>query len=165
MRRLRLVMIGAVIAMMGSAVSAYAQTAPFTLTLRADKTTVISGRPIRLEITIKNLSDHNVDCSSAMMSDGVNMSFGYNVIGPSGEPARRIPRTQPYTRSGSVYLCTLPPGKSSYVLSSSRINALYDMREPGIYRVRVRRWTKGHLAVWSNTVQIRVLPQTGHSKG
>jgi len=143
MRVIRLALIAAVVPTMCSYTAAQTHKAPFTLTISTDTPTVKSGSAVSINIAMMNTSNHDVSCSKVYMDSGVDMSYHYDVMGPLGERISKGIRKHPELEAGSIFPCTLEPGKSSIVPSTSRISALFDMSKPGMYAVQVWRKVKG----------------------
>lgn len=155
---LRSVLIAIIAAVTCVCGTAQTHNTPFVLAINTDTPTVKSGSAVSINILMTNTSGHDVSCTKAYTKNGVNMSYRYDVIGPSGKPAGERARKHPELEAGSIYPCTLGPGKSSVIASTSIISALFDMSKPGKYSVQVSRRVEGAAPIRSNKIQITVTP-------
>jgi hypothetical protein len=119
----------------GTAVMAYAQVAPFTLTLRTNKSQVVAGGPVDLIVVMTNTSDHEVDCTYNF-SNALDRNFRYDVTDEEGRPVPQIEKK--YHGGSDVSPCILAPGQSTPT-GGGRISVLYDFSRPGKYTIQVAR--------------------------
>jgi hypothetical protein len=147
---------------LGVASIAYSQTLhpPFTITIGADKSEVKAGDPVDLNIAMKNISDHEVDCGGAP-SNALDRRYAYDVVYEDGQAAPKIVKKHPEIgETGSIWRCVIKPGETA-TAAGGRISQLYDFSRPGKYSIQVSR----HVAfdahsdvVKSNTIVITVVP-------
>lgn len=156
--------------MLGIAGIAYSQTSqqPFAITISTDKPQVKQGDIVLINITMKNTSDHDVDCTGNP-SNALDRNFVYDVVDEDGRPVPIIEKK--YHGGSSIWLCTIKPGETSHS-AGGLISRLFDFSRPGKYTIQVSRpiWgddqrpgTDGMVqnntpVVKSNTITITVLP-------
>jgi hypothetical protein len=123
------------IAIFGTAVVAYSQTAPFTIVLSAAKSQIRAGDPVDLVIIMTNTSDHDVDCTYNY-SNALDRNYVYDVTDEKGQPVQTIEKKH---HGGSDILpCILKPGQSTQT-GGGRISVLYDFSHLGKYNIEVSR--------------------------
>lgn len=123
------------IAMFGTTIMAYSQTAPFMLVLSAAKSVVQSGDPVDLRVVMINTSDHDVDCTTNG-SNALDLSYEYEVGAEKGHPVRKIEKE--HHGGSSILPCVLKPGQSD-TPSGGRISVLSDFSRAGVYTIQVSR--------------------------
>ena len=155
------------LALIGTAVMACSQSAPFTLTLRANKSTEVADSQVFVSAKMTNISDHDVDCTEAEI-DGTLVSYEYDVRDENGKPIDLRDKSLPYSSPGHTGKhwdkCNLEPGKSREI--ALIVSFRYDLSKPGKYSIQVARrsstdsegFRAGEL-VRSNTVVVTVLPK------
>ncbi len=121
--------------MLGTALMAYCQSAPFAVTLSADKYQVTAGSPVDLIVVMTNKSEHDVDCT-VNGSNALDRNYVYEVTDEDGQPVPKIEKK--YHGGSSVWPCVLKPGQSS-LPGGGRISVLYDFSRPGKYTIQVSR--------------------------
>jgi hypothetical protein len=139
--------------------SGFGQTAkpPFTITISADKPTVVAGSHVYIKIKLTNTSDHNVDRSTAY-SNGLDRKYIYDVRDEDGKSVEK-PGEHHELNGVSLAMGELAPGDS--VDGETRITTLYDLTKPGQYTVQLSRYIgndEKQGVVQSNTITITVLP-------
>jgi hypothetical protein len=145
----------------GAVHSAAARPQPFSITIRPEPAKAKAGSQIVVEIEMKNLSDHNVDCSKSFVN-AVDIAFRYDIRNARGKPLPKRTRKHPELGEvGSGYPpCTLKPGETT--TSSAVISMLYDLTKPGRYTIQVSRpLTDEHTEpgrVYSNKITVTVTP-------
>lgn len=130
---------------------------PFTITISVDQPRIKAGSEAWITVKMTNTSDHEVDCT-AMLVNGVDRRFHYDVEDESGKPMRKQD-LHPENYPGSVQMCTLEPGHS--VSHQTRISWLDDLTKPGEYTVQLSRGageTEEEGTVKSNKITITVTP-------
>ena len=135
---------------------AIAQTAkdPFSITISADKPTVVAGSRVYIRIKLTNMSDHVVDCSSAMVG-AFDRRYLYDVLDENGKSMIKTD-----IDPERYQFCNLDPGESTGNGERS-ISWLYDFTKPGTYTVQLSRFIgndEKQGAVKSNTITITVIP-------
>ncbi len=123
------------LALLGTAVMAYPQTAPFTITLSADKYQVVAGGPVDLIVVMTNTSNHDVDCT-VNGSNALDRNYVYDVTDEEGRPVPKIEKK--YHGGSSIWPCILKPGQTD-TPGGGRISVLYDFSRPGKYTIQVSR--------------------------
>jgi hypothetical protein len=121
--------------MLGTAFMAYAQTAPFTLTLGAARYEVKVGDPVDISVVMTNTSDHDVDCTT-VSSNALDRSYEYDVRNEQGQRVKKIEKE--HHGGSSIWPCVLKPGQTD-TPSGGRISVLYDFSRPGKYTIQVFR--------------------------
>lgn len=110
------------------------QKAPITVTISTPTPVVKSGAPIRIDVSVLNASDQPVRILKALGSDGqaefVNRVQVYDAHGK--------PLPHATGRHSAISRKTIPlePGKSAN--DFLMLTGLYDLLNPGLYRVVVR---------------------------
>ena len=109
--------------------------APFSLDISAVKSSVKAGSDVWIKVTMTNISNHSVDCSSAYVN-GIDRRLRYNIRDGKGNSTEKHSE-HPETIPGSILMCNLDPG--SHITNESRISWLHDLSHPGQYEVQVFR--------------------------
>ena len=135
---------------------AIAQTAkdPFSITISADKPTVVAGSRVYIRIKLTNMSDHVVDCSSAMVG-AFDRRYLYDVLDENGKSMIKTD-----IDPERYQFCNLDPGESTGN-GERLIRWLYDFTKPGTYTVQLSRFIgndEKQGTVKSNTITITVVP-------
>jgi hypothetical protein len=156
MKRLALPLICAVTAFVGGS---FGQTAkdPFSITISADKPTVVAGSRVYVRIKLTNTSDHVVDCSTAMVG-AFDRRYLYDVLDENGKSMIKTD-IGPERYPGSYQFCNLDPGESTGNGERS-ISWLYDLTKPGTYTVQVSGFIgndEKQGVIKSNTITITVV--------
>jgi hypothetical protein len=135
--------------------------------LRAPQSTIKSGAPLNLEITLKNISDQVIHVDEDVSSKG---ELTYTVIvhdrDQNEAPSTRYNRTlrgkvapgDPISiiQTSSIAV-TLQPGKN--LVDKLDVADLYDLSRPGLYSVWVERVDPvTHQMVMSNKISVTVEP-------
>jgi hypothetical protein len=145
---------------------------PFSVSIRPQRESVVQGRDVILEITLKNIS------GKIMTVKIFPSQYAYtlDVTRPDGQPATMTENGRNIVKNGAEEMKPSPyvdmRGYLSVTLLPSqvfdkdtiRVDDLYDVWTPGVYSVRVRRVIPDHLGkgeVESNTVNITVTPDPG----
>jgi hypothetical protein len=140
---------------------AQAAESAFSLTITAPRDTVKSGGDLRLDISLKNISDR--DQSVAYTSPEV--TFDIRAFDFAGKPVGKTPSHRAvrgddgsWNWSGSAIISTFKPGKE--VHQEVSLQKLFDLDRPGKYTVEVRFLdVLGNKAiVKSNTITVTVTP-------
>ncbi len=145
---------------------------PFSVSIHPQRESVVQGRDVILEITLKNVS-------GKIMTVKISPSqyaYALDVTRPDGQPAtmtengRNIVKNgaeemkpSPYVDMRGYLSVTLLPGQV-FDKDTIKVDDMYDVWTPGVYSVRVRRVIPDHLGkgeVESNTVNIIVTPDQG----
>lgn len=134
---------------------------PFSITISPQPAEAKAGSQIGVGIQMRNLSDHDVECTVAP-SNGVDRAYRYEVWDASGKLLPRRKRKHP--EIGETFSirppCSLKPG--GVTDSSAIISTLYDLTSPGTYTVRVSRPIKDQDSksgmIYSNKIKIAVTP-------
>jgi hypothetical protein len=138
--------------------SGSATQGPFSITIRAEKPVVRAGSDIWIKIQMTNMSNHDVDCSSAYVN-GIDRRYQYDIRDGGGSSMKKTSE-HPELVPGQFQLCTLKPGEST-TSRDSRISWLHDLSRPGKYLVYVSRGVSDDEKdgfVKSNTITITVTP-------
>lgn len=142
---------------------------PFAVSIRPQHESVVQGRDVILEITLKNIS---VKILTIKIFPS-QYAYTLDVTRPDGQPAVMTENGRNITKNGveemkpSPYVdmrghlsVTLLPGQV-FDKDAIRVDDMYDVWTPGIYSIKVRRsipdyYGKGE--VESNTVNITITP-------
>lgn len=154
--------------LLGTAVMAFPQTAPFTVALSATKSQIKAGEPVDLIVVMTNISDHEVDCTSNG-SNALDRNYEYDVTDEKGQPVRKIEK-EPHGGS-SIWPCVIHPRQTA-LAAGGRISVLFDFSHPGKYTIQVSRGVWGDenrpgtfessgykYFVKSNTIAVTVFPK------
>jgi uncharacterized cupredoxin-like copper-binding protein len=125
--------------LLGTAVMAFPQTAPFAIALSAAKSQVKAGEPVDLIVVMTNTSDHEVDCTSNG-SNALDRNYEYDVTDEKGQPVRKIEKE--HHGGSSIWPCVIKPGQTA-LATGGRISVLYDFSQPGKYTILVSRGVWG----------------------
>jgi hypothetical protein len=159
--------------MLGSAGIVYSQTSqePFSITIRTEKPKVRAGDPVYIDVSMKNISDHDVDCT-INAGNALDNNYRYDIIDETGQTIPKTPKKHPEIGDdSSIWPCIIKPGETS-PKTGGLVSILYDLTRPGKYTVQVSRgvWGDGNRpgtagrgdnnqpVVKSNTITITVLP-------
>jgi hypothetical protein len=144
--------------------------APFSLTVSVPHSSVKVGDEITVEITIQNISDHDIYHVRTVMGGDVvtQSSIKTSVRDSEGNPVaetpfgRRAHDTEPRTHpeGGSVFSdrTLLKPGDKTH--EGRELSKEYDLSKPGKYTVQASQvdWKSGETVV-SNVVTVDVSDQ------
>jgi hypothetical protein len=160
--------------------TADAQTAPqpFSLTISAAHESVKAGAPIVVEISFKNISDHNIRCTGRPEGPTHGELIGFRPVVRDAEGME-----PPLTKLGRLEFGRKKPGEDdhdAYMIESAagtwlrpggvmtpviKLNELYDLSVPGKYTVQVLHGGYDLLGshddkteAKSNTITVTVVP-------
>jgi hypothetical protein len=169
--RVRRLLVGGVsfaLALFG-AVFAQSGGSPFSLTVSAATATIREGGELRVQVTMKNITNHDIGIALPRGDDSAEDSYEIEVLDEKGEPApdtafsrdRKDPgdARHPRVRVGSTVIDTLKPGAE--LKDEAVITKLYDLTMAGKYVVRFSRRIEeeqGGGTVKSNAITITVVP-------
>lgn len=156
-----------------NSMSSWAQEASFSVTIATPANVVKIGSDIRIDITIKNTSDHEIDLPRSVRTD---LGEWFTDVEVSDEKGNAMPETKYYRvlRGKDTYDNEPRPdgkfapkvqqtfGLSGYSVKPGAnlrdgtvLNKLVDLTRPGKYTIRVRRRDEGtKLSVTSNTITV-----------
>ena len=159
--RLRYVKYHALISLAGILVSSAAQTSQptFSVTIAAAQGPFQAGSPIKIDITIKNVSDHEIRVEREAIQSMGESTHEFDVRDSNGNP---VPETRYYRRFKDPLTwhnyrrSILAPGGTAK--DEVTLNKLYDLSIPGEYTVQARRHNDFYSGEWvkSNTIKITV---------
>jgi hypothetical protein len=122
----------------------------------------MAGDPIKMAITMKNISDHDITMSKWVGNSQAELNYEIIVRGNNGE----MPIETRYKNvikeggiGGSRKIFPLKPGEE--ITETSNINKLYDLSRPGEYTIQVEKElpaSEGKGMAQSNTITITVTP-------
>ncbi len=138
-----------------SVVSARAQsTEPgYLLALSAPSASLTAGADIKVDVTMKNTSDHDV---FYMVDPSGKLSpFSFDVRDAQGGAVPKVPRKPGPGASGSYFRATLHPGES--IQRERTLGKEFDLSKPGRYTIHVER-QDDDVVVRSNVITITVVP-------
>jgi hypothetical protein len=145
---------------------AFAQSggAPFSLTLSAATTSIRQGGELRVKVTMKNMTSHNIGFVVPRGDDTAEDSYEIEVLDEKGKPApdtafSRDRKEPGRFEAGSDVIDTLKPGGE--LKDEAVITKLYDLTMAGKYVVQFSRRVEaeqGGGMVKSNAITITVVP-------
>jgi hypothetical protein len=140
--------------MVGVALAGAQSTGPaYSLSLNVPSTSLSVGADIKVHITMKNTSDH--DLFYRVDPSGKLLPFSFDVRDSQGAAVPKMPRRPGPGASGSYFRGTLHPGES---IERDRIlGKEFDLSKPGRYTIHVER-QDDDVVVRSNVVTITVVP-------
>lgn len=159
--------------------SVYAQEVPrvqgpqsrFSLTIKAEETTVKSGSPVWVDVTVQNHAGKDISIYTDNSPDQGGLVYKVDVSDTTGT---RAPETQfgrriqghetleershdDYTIVDSGGLVILKANKPT--IDRVNVSRLYDLSRPGKYKIQFRRFDDARKAlVSSNTITVTVTP-------
>jgi hypothetical protein len=110
---------------------------PFKIAITADSPTVVAESDVWIKVSLTNTSDHDLKEGVAYITGNIDSSFQFEVRDNHGKlvPKRAYPH--PELATGSVGFRTISRGET--LTQGQLVSALYDMRKPGKYTIRVFR--------------------------
>src|SRR5215510_10958077 len=131
------------------------------ITIVAAQNSVMAGDPIKITVTMKNMSDH--DITMVAVGNNSKAELNYEIIAreKNGEMVdeTRYGKGLKGGVAGSRKLFTLKPGAE--ITETCNINKLYDMSMPGEYVIQVEKElpaSEGKGTIKSNTITVTVTP-------
>jgi hypothetical protein len=139
---------------------AQSSAAPFSITIAAAQTEEKSGSEVRVNLTLKNVSNRNitVELTSPLCDYTVEVRDRAGKVAPDTE-LKRVQNCESGRVKGRDIIGQLKPNES--IKDEIPVSQLSDMSQPGEYSVQVlRRASKefGEVVVKSNTIKITVTP-------
>lgn len=135
---------------------------PFSLTLSTPTANVESGSVVQIMIAMKNLSDHDVDCTPNE-TNRLDTAFEYDVRDGDGKPVESWEKKHPEV--GQVFSPRMPrslkPGET--INTGEVISSHYNMTQPGEYTIQVSRRISNDAkdgVVKSNKITVTVVDST-----
>jgi hypothetical protein len=128
----------------------------FSIVITTDNPVVKAGSDVLIKIQMKNISNHDMDCTMAP-ANGLDRKYRYDIRDAQGRPAVKVSRSHPELESGSIFPCTLKPGESTPAVDNS-ISWIYDFTRPGKYLVQVSRDDSKEGLAKSNKITLTVQP-------
>jgi len=142
-------------------IQSHAPEQSLKITIAAAQNSVMAGEPIKIAVTMKNISDH--DIKLVAMGSNSTAELNYEIIArdKNGEMLNETIYGKGLKGgvAGSRKLFTLKPGAE--ITETSNINKLYDMSMPGEYVIQVEKElpaSEGKGTVKSNTITVTVTP-------
>jgi hypothetical protein len=124
----------------------------FEVRISTPKTTVNAGSPIRLAISLKNVTDKTVSVALNSSDVGVGRTFeiavldSYGAALPMLQKAAPLPGEKPLPKTFSGG--TLPVAPGHQIVRTVDLNRLFDLSKTGTYTVQVKK-IESH----TNTIQ------------
>lgn len=138
--------------------SQQANNPPFKIAITAEKSTIVAGADVLVDVSLTNTSNQNVE-ETVMYEDGIGLdsTLRFEVRDEHGKlvPKRVYPNEE--FRAGSFRVHTIPAGQT--LTQPQPVSALYDMRKPGKYTIQVWR-PDSKYDIKSNIVTVTVTPTT-----
>jgi hypothetical protein len=132
---------------------------PFSLSIKATQDTVKLGLPVSIEITKKDISNHEINNTTIrgtlpyeieVKDDGGNLR-------PETEEFRQIKKSKSEDRSFSVTFASLKPGESAR--DRVDVNKYFDFSQAGKYKIQVSEGdAESKTTVKSNIVTVTITP-------
>jgi hypothetical protein len=132
-----------------------ANNPPFKIAITAESPTVVAGSNISIKVSLTNTSDHDIREGIMYKRGNIASIYRFEVRDEHGKlvPKRVYPHSE--LETGSVKFGTISPEET--VTEDQEVSALYDMRKPGKYTIRV--WKRDpKYDIKSNIVTITVTP-------
>lgn len=142
---------------------AYSQQKPFVVNISTPKTTVTSGAPLPLNITLKNISDHTIWVPINSADVGIGRTFEITACDSSGKKVPNIAEArpmagekhQPQTFTGGIL--PVDPGKE--ISRKIDLESIFDLSRAGTYTIQVRKVEQQTKTIQeSNILTITVIP-------
>jgi len=140
-----------------------AQETPFSLTIGTPQQVVKAGSEVRVDVVLKNTSDHEITLLRSPGTGRGELEFESDVLSEKGNPASQTKYGHGLKKSGldavegSRIMFRLQPGETYE--DSMSLNKLYDLSKPGKYRIELHKRVPDHLGqgvVKSNALVITV---------
>ena len=131
--------------------------APFKIAITAEKSTVVAGDDVTIDVSLTNTSDQTVS-EGAMYEGGIELdsTLRFEILDEHKKPVPKRHYPNEELRGGSVRFSDFKPGDTS--TQHQRVSALYDMRKPGKYTIQV--WKRNpDYEIKSNIVTVTVTDQ------
>ena len=137
-------------------------TAPFKITISTDRSTVVSGADVLVDVSLTNVSNRDVE-EGVMYKQGINLdsTLRFEVRDEHGKlaPKRVYPHEE--LRPGNIVFRTIRAGQT--LTQPQPVSAFYDMRKPGRYTIQVWR-RHPEFDIKSDIVTITVTPRDAARK-
>jgi len=134
-----------------------AGSSSLAITISAPVETIKAGSRLYIKITMTDISNDPVDCSSYYVS-GTDRRFRIEILNSQGELMKKKD-LHPENVPGSFASCMLQPGES--VTRDDLVSWANDLTHPGVYTIQVQRVVgkdeKSGIAK-SNAITITVTP-------
>jgi hypothetical protein len=131
--------------------------APFKISIATEKTTVVTGADVLVDVSLTNTSNQNVEEGVMYQTGiGVDTSFRFEVRDQHGKLVPKRVDPEEGFRTGSVRFRTLGAGQT--LIQPQPVSTIYDMRKPGKYTVQVWRPDPNY-EIKSNRITITVTPE------
>ena len=135
--------------------------AAFSLIISAPQSSVKSGAPVWIEVTMANNSNHRIAVTREPSEDLDQGGWVYEVD-VHGDKGGAPPQTE-YARNiingglRSTGLIPLYPGKT--IIDRVNVSKLYDLSRPGTYTIQVQEFdVSSSSPVMSNKITVKVTP-------
>jgi hypothetical protein len=135
-------------------------TQPFTIRIEAGKPEVKSGSEVWIKVHLINTGDRDLDMSGGFSdSTGLDPNYHFDVRDDRGKLIPRRVYPHPELDTGKPVNRTVKPQQS--FTEDQRVSALYDMRRPGKYIIKVSRRASDNPKdgrIESNALTITIVP-------
>jgi hypothetical protein len=112
------------------------ETQPFTIAASPAALSVAVGAPVRVKVTLKNMSKHPLDDSGNWSElTYLDPNFQFGAWDAQGLPVPKKKYWHPELAPGSQINRTLAPGES--VTWDQEVSRVYDFSQPGKYTIQV----------------------------
>ena len=139
--------------------------ATFTLTVRTAKPSVKPGEPVRVSVTLTNVSKNDISVEHDISNKG-ELFYSVRIQGGNGKGPRKTqynqalsgePTSTPMIITSSPINARVSPGKT--LVEVIDLKDLYDLSEPGTYSIQVERTDPySKTTVSSNKLTIVITP-------
>ena len=135
-----------------------AQTAqsPFSIVIESEKQSFKAGSDVWIRLRLTNLTKQDLSVP-VMDVNGVDAEYEYEVRGPGGTPANKVPNPHPEIQIGSSKSGVVKAGQST-AWEEIRVSKVYNMTQPGQCSIHVSRPLPNDGVVKSNTITVTVTP-------
>ena len=142
-------------------IQSHAPEESLKITIVAAQNSVMAGDPIKITVTMKNMSDHDITMVAVGNNSKAELNYEIITRDKNGEMLNKTIYGKGLKGgvAGSRKLFTLKPGAE--ITETSDINKLYDMSMPGEYIIQVEKElpaSEGKGTVKSNTITVTVTP-------
>jgi hypothetical protein len=110
---------------------------PFAVSISTPQPKVTLHEAIPLTISVRNVSDRDIRISEVVADRQAQLDYEIVVTDPHGQPVKFRKGVMTRLGDGGVAFISLQPGEEHAQYAS--IGTLFDLSEPGAYKVQVKR--------------------------
>ena len=147
----------------GSVFAAYGQHRDFSISIATAQTSFGAGKDIPIDISVNNISDHQIPIFVSPGESGIALAFEITVFDETGSRVTETVEGKnahgktnvPRTISGGTVM--IPVGGN--YKSTTHINKIFDLTKSGTYTVEVQKLDKTNkVLIKSNVLTITITP-------